>query len=164
MNVEMVRILFDYHYWAMGQVWACVDPLSEEQFNPPSDYSIGSVREQLIHLMGAENIWFSRLRGVSPNFFDTKDFPTRQSIRDKWAEIEQGGRDYLAGLDEDALADFFAYYRTNGEAQREKVWVALFQLVNHGTDHRAQILALIHSLGAETTPQDFIFYTRQRHL
>jgi uncharacterized damage-inducible protein DinB len=31
-------------------------------------------------------------------------------------------------------------------------------VVNHGTDHRAQILRLLHDFGVNTTGQDYIFY------
>ncbi len=32
------------------------------------------------------------------------------------------------------------------------------QVINHGTDHWAQTLALIHQVGGQTLEQDFIFY------
>ena len=31
-------------------------------------------------------------------------------------------------------------------------------MVNHGTDHRAQVLRVLHDLGVDTTSQDYIFY------
>jgi uncharacterized damage-inducible protein DinB len=31
-------------------------------------------------------------------------------------------------------------------------------VVNHGTDHRAQLLRSLNDLGYKTTSQDFIFY------
>jgi len=31
-------------------------------------------------------------------------------------------------------------------------------LINHGTDHRVQLLRLLNDLGAKTGPQDYIFY------
>ena len=34
----------------------------------------------------------------------------------------------------------------------------LLQVVNHGTDHRAQLLCMLHDLGAKTAPQDYNFY------
>jgi uncharacterized damage-inducible protein DinB len=37
-------------------------------------------------------------------------------------------------------------------------WQVLLHVVNHGTDHRAQLLRLLNDLGGETTSQDYIFY------
>jgi hypothetical protein len=38
------------------------------------------------------------------------------------------------------------------------VWQVLLHVVNHGTDHRAQLLRLLNDLGVKTGPQDYIFY------
>ena len=38
------------------------------------------------------------------------------------------------------------------------VWQVLLQLVNHGTDHRAQLLRCLHDMGIKTVSQDYIFY------
>ena len=38
------------------------------------------------------------------------------------------------------------------------VWQVLLHVVNHGTDHRAQLLRRLNDLGVETTSQDYIFY------
>jgi uncharacterized damage-inducible protein DinB len=35
-------------------------------------------------------------------------------------------------------------------------------VINHGTDHRAQILAMLNQLGGETVEQDLIFYLREK--
>jgi predicted N-acetyltransferase YhbS len=40
-------------------------------------------------------------------------------------------------------------------AELERV---LLHVVNHGTDHRAQLLRSLHDLGLETSSQDYIFY------
>ncbi len=34
----------------------------------------------------------------------------------------------------------------------------LIHVANHGTDHRAQLLALLNQLGVETFPQDYFFF------
>ncbi|MCE7948301.1 MAG: hypothetical protein DYG88_12830 [Chloroflexi bacterium CFX4] len=36
----------------------------------------------------------------------------------------------------------------------------LLHLFNHGTDHRAQTLAMLHTLGAETVDQNRIAFLR----
>jgi uncharacterized damage-inducible protein DinB len=38
------------------------------------------------------------------------------------------------------------------------IWQTLLHLVNHGTDHRAQVLRALHDFGAETFDQDLVFY------
>jgi uncharacterized damage-inducible protein DinB len=63
------------------------------------------------------------------------------------------------------LADLQAYVDQADDATLEAllpgmggpVWHVLAQLVNHGTDHRAQVLAALHILDAPTFAQDLIF-------
>ncbi|NOK62014.1 MAG: hypothetical protein GFH23_1086650n1, partial [Chloroflexi bacterium AL-N1] len=45
-----------------------------------------------------------------------------------------------------------------GEDKDLVLWQVLLHVVNHGTDHRAQLLRLLHDLGVRTTSQDYIFY------
>ncbi len=163
MLADTIRTLFDYHYWANRRVRDCIVALTDEQFTRANDYSVGSMRNQVVHTMGAELLWVSRLRGVSPSGFpNPDDFPTPQSAFDAWAAQEADVRAFLAGLTDEQLAQTIEYRTTSGVAYRETAWVILMQLINHGTDHRAQILAGLHRLGVPTVPQDFIMYSRER--
>jgi uncharacterized damage-inducible protein DinB len=160
MNASYFRRLFDYTYWAHRRVWECVMALSEEQFTRPCDYSIGSVHEQVVHTMAVEWVWLERVRGVSPEaLFAAQDYSTREVVRAKWDEIEAGWRAYLDGVDDAQLNELLVYTSIKGRARRETPLVeVLAHVVNHGTDHRAQTLALIHQLGGKTLEQDIVFY------
>ena len=117
---------------------------------------MGSIRDQIVHLMSVDDIWFSGLRGLEiPAWPDPADFDDRTVLRARWDSIEQTMRDYLAKLqDETLLEKPFA----EGEDKDLIVWQVLLQVVNHGTDHRAQILRLLNDLGLKTVSQDYIFY------
>jgi uncharacterized damage-inducible protein DinB len=163
MDVKTIQQLYDYNYWAHARVWDCVVKLSEEQLMRPLDYSIGSIHAQLVHTMSAESVWFDRIRGDSPpGMFDPSDFPTRHAIRTAWDAIEQRVRHFLQSLDSDTLSGDIIYQRTNGEPKTTPLLGILLHLVNHGTDHRAQTLAMIDRVGGETVAQDLIFYLRQQ--
>jgi uncharacterized damage-inducible protein DinB len=45
------RTLFEYTFWMDRQVWDCVLTLTDEQFDEPLDYSIGSIRKHCVHTM-----------------------------------------------------------------------------------------------------------------
>jgi uncharacterized damage-inducible protein DinB len=64
-------------------------------------------------------------------------------------------RDYLARLSDDML---LAKPIAEGEDKDLILWQVLVHVVNHGTDHRAQLLRLLNDLGVETVSQDYIFY------
>jgi uncharacterized damage-inducible protein DinB len=64
-------------------------------------------------------------------------------------------RAYLADLRDDML---FEKPFADGEDKDLILWQVLLHVANHGTDHRAQLLRLLHDLGVKTGPQDYIFY------
>ena len=166
MNTACFRRMIDYSYWAHRQVWGCVTELSDEQFTRPCDYSIGSVHEQVVHTMGAEWLWLQRVQGVTPDpFLSPDDYPTRESIRARWDQVEAGWRDFVAALRDDQLDQPMVYTSIHGQTRREQpLWEGLMQIINHATDHRAQTLAVIHQVGGRTLEQDFILFTWEHPL
>ena len=130
MNIDMIKQLYDYNYWAHQRVWNCVKKLSNEQLHQPFDYSIGSIHAQLVHTMGAEEHWFSRLRGVSPKkFFEPSDFPALSDIRSQWDKTEAAVREYIAALTPDKLFETVEYKRMNGEPMQNTLWSVLLHVV-----------------------------------
>ena len=158
MNADAFRHFYNYHFTENRKIWdSYITPLSHEQFTQAVGYSHGSVRNQILHLMSADDAWFSELRGVAPSEpLPPADFDDRKIIRAHWDIIEQNMRDYLARLRDDMLFD-----RPIKEPEEDKVlivWQVLLHVVNHGTDHRAQLLRLLNDLGVDTKSQDYIFY------
>ncbi len=157
MNADAIRHIYNYHFAENRSIWdRCVMPLSQEQFTQPVNYSVGSVRNQIVHLMNVDDIWFSGLRGLEiPEWLDPADFDDRNVLRARWDSVEQTVRAYLANLRDDMLMTKpFA----EGEDKDLILWQVLLHVVNHGTDHRAQLLRALSDLGVKTGPQDYIFY------
>jgi uncharacterized damage-inducible protein DinB len=158
MNADAFRHFYGYHFTENRNLWdSCVTQLSDEQFTQDVAYSHGSVRDQIVHLMSVDEGWFSELRGVEPSEpSPPANLNDRESIRAHWDSVEQSMRDYLAELRDDMLFD--KPIKEPEEDQDLMVWQVLLHVVNHGTDHRAQLLRNLHDLGVKTTSQDYIFY------
>ena len=157
MNSTAFRHFYGYHFTENRNLWdTCLTPLSHEQFTRNVGYSHGSVRDQIVHLISVDDTWFSGLRGAEiPEPLDPLAFDDRNVIRTHWDNVEQNMRDYLANLRDSML---FEKPFANGEDQDLFLWQVLLHVVNHGTDHRAQLLRLLNDLGVKTTSQDYIFY------
>jgi len=157
LNANAFRQLYDYHFAENRRLWdTYVMPLTPEQFTQFVAYSIGSVRNHLVHLMEVEDVWFSELRGMTePAHPLPEGMDDRAEIRQHWDQVEQTMRDYLAALRDEML---FIRPIVFEEDKDLITWQVLLHVVNHGTDHRAQLLRLLHDLGVKTGPQDFIFY------
>src|SRR5574341_122405 len=157
MNADAFRYLYGYHFAENRKLWdEYVAPLSEEQFTKHSPYSHGSVRNQIVHLLNTDHAWFTSLQ--NGEFTEPLDPPSsndRKLIRASWDRVEQMMRDYLADLHDDML---FTRPILFEEDKDLLMWQVLLHVVNHGTDHRAQLLRLLNDLGVKTTSQDYIFY------
>jgi len=106
--------------------------------------------------MSVDDTWFSGLRGVEiPESLNPADFNDWKIIRAHWDHVEHNMRDYLSKLRDDML---FEKPFAEGEDKDLILWQVLFHVVNHGTDHRAQILRLLNEMGIKTESQDYIFY------
>ena len=161
MTLDRFKKMFQYNYWANDKMWDYVLQLNEEQFYRPCDYSVGSVHQQVVHMMGVEELWLHRVRTVNqPLEFAQPDvYPTQADIQNHWQTIRHDWIVYLDELTEEELDEEIAVvsitYDTTFTSPR---WEALAQVINHSTDHRAQTLSLIHQVGGKTDAQDFIFY------
>jgi uncharacterized damage-inducible protein DinB len=157
MNANAFRHFYDYHFTENRKMLdSYITSLSHEQFTQNMDYSHGSVRDQIVHLMSVDNTWFCGLRGLEiPEPLNPADFEEYKIIRSHWDMVEQNMRAYLAKLRDDML---FEKPFTDGEDKELITWQVLLQVCNHGTDHRAQLLRLLNDFGVDTESQDYIFY------
>jgi uncharacterized damage-inducible protein DinB len=158
MNAGAFRHLYDYHFAENRRLWdTCVARLSDEQLTRKVGYSHGSVRDQLLHLAYVDDLWFSGLRGVDyPEPPDPAALADRRAIRAYCDGVEQRVRAYLAGLRDEMLSE--KPLPDHPEDKDLVLWQILLHVVNHGTDHRAQLLRLLNDLGVKTVSQDYVFY------
>ena len=158
MNADAFRHFYAYHFAENRNIWdSYIMELSYEQFTQDAGYSYGSVREQIVHLMEADEIWFCELQGFEPSEpLPPAHKDDRQAMRARWDTIEQGMQVYLGFLQDKIL--FEKPIQEPEEDRDLLVWQVLLHVVNHGTDHRAQMLRLLNDLGIKTVSQDYIFH------
>lgn len=159
MSIQDLTRLFDYMYWANCQMWDCVTSLDEQKQTADLGYSIGSVRAQLVHMVSMDNLWINFLWHSDVEFLSENYLPTLPKIREEWDALEDELRDYLSTLTDDDLEQTITPPFLN--LPPLKLGDILLQIVNHATDHRAQILAGIHHLGGRTVAQDYTHYLVQ---
>lgn len=157
MNADAFRQLYEYHFAENRKIWdAHIAPLTPEQFAQPVEYSLGSVRNHVIHLMCVDRSWFTELQGKDiPDWPNPDDFADAAAIRAYWDDVEHMMRGFLTGLTDEML---FQRPIIDEEDKNLITWQVLLHVVNHATDHRAQVLRILHDLGVKTGPQDFIFH------
>ncbi len=164
MNLQMIRRLYATNEALHRRLWASIEQLSDEQFVQEVPYSIGSVRNHMVHLASVDQRWLSRVARLPlPDRLRYEDYPTKAAARDVWEEAQALVRGVLATLNEVHLTRTLTF-----DIQRPAsplpitatvaVWQVLLHVLNHNTDHRAQVLRLLHDFGAPTFEQDWIIH------
>ncbi|MFM9279448.1 DinB family protein [Paenibacillus jiagnxiensis] len=114
-----------------------------------------------LHLLQAENIWLTQLRGKSSEGIEL--WADKADLASCEALIEANGNGFRAWFDalpEDSLDKPIAYRSQSGEPFESSVRDILLQVALHGQYHRGQINALLRSDGFEPAPMDYILYAR----
>ena len=165
MNLQDVKTLLDYHYWARDRMFEALEALTPEMYARDLGNSFRSVRETVIHIYGADWVWCNRWEGQSPTALpDPKDlFPDLASIRRAWQEHERRVRALVDGLGEEGIQRPIEYRTFDGKAQAQPFWQMLQHVVNHGSYHRGQVTTMLRQLGAAPPKQlDLIAFYRER--
>jgi uncharacterized damage-inducible protein DinB len=164
MHATDLITLYDYNYWANRRILSAVAKLTPEQFLAPAAMSRGSVRDVLVHAFDAEEVWRQRCQaGATPaGLANPADFPTFAVLTERWQAAEAAMRAYVGALSDDAVNAPLAYRTTKGVPYTDILWHILIHVVNHGTQHRAEVAHVLTSCGYSPGDIDFIVYLRGR--
>lgn len=163
MTPAEMRELFAFNAWANHRVLGAAEALTVEQFTKPLGSSFSSVRDTLAHICGVEWLWLERLQGRSPNVLpEVKQYADVPSIRAIWNDTEKHWLEYVSRLDQPELDEQVDYKTLSFGPARDPRWQIMQHVVNHGTYHRGQVIALLRQLGAKGTATDLIAFYRER--
>jgi uncharacterized damage-inducible protein DinB len=153
MQIDQIKELYDYDYWANERLWQAVGGLNLDQLNMDMHNGIGSILATLLHMVSAAWLWRTRWQGGMPtSMLVIADFPTLQSIRARWQEEEGQLQRFLTTLRDGDLYREIHYVRmTPDQVFTQPLWETMLHLINHQTQHRSeiamQLTALNHSPG-----------------
>ena len=159
MNKQDILLLYQYNQWANARILNAAANLMEEQFVAPAAFPHGGLRATLVHALSAEWVWRTRWEGTSPtSMLKPGDFPDFQSLRLRWADEERRLMNFVDGLSDERLNSTFDYTNTSGKPFTKVLWHAMAHVVNHGTQHRAEVAAMLTDLGYSPGDIDLIFF------
>lgn len=170
MTKQDIQLLYQYNHWANSRVMQSVLALSREQFTRDLGGS-RSVRDILIHIIVGEWGWLTYWSEPSPSpaslgdvwtrldvLFTPELFRDTETIRAKWAEIEEVQVEFVNTLTEESLERMLPFF--TGQ-------ITLAQLMqhaaNHSTYHRGQIALLMRQLGTKPLETDFHLFLLEGH-
>lgn len=151
MNSYYLRLL-QHADWANRRVLTLLQNLSA----PPE-----KARRVFAHLLAAEQVWLTRLRGVDSSPLEI--WPDH-SLEKCAAQVEAnaaGYRRYLEALTENTLNSTITYRNSKGVEFSNSVADTLTHVCLHGSHHRGQIMQTIRGAGFEPVNVDFIIFVRE---
>lgn len=137
--------------------------LSPDQYARELGNSFSSVRDTVVHIFGAEWVWFMRFAGDNPTALPkVDDYPDLASVRSAWSDIESGWRSLAANLEDDTVMSIVKFKTLAGADAQSPIGPMIQHVVNHGSYHRGQVTTMLRQLGAEPPKSmDLIFYYRE---
>lgn len=160
---ETFQELYSYNWWARDRQLEACAALTPGQFVRAVGGSFPSVRDTLAHLLAVEWLYLERWSGRFPTALPVaEEFPTLQSVRARWHEIEHDIRAFLTGLTDDRLAQPLTYTNMKGETKTFPLWKVLYHLLNHQSYHRGQVTTQLRLLGVTPPQVDFYFWLDAR--
>lgn len=163
MNVDDIRLLYDFNAWANHRTIEACAALAPEQFTRDLASSFSSVRDTLSHLYSAQWAWLERWHGRTPTGPPpSADFPEFETARRRFAEIDRNLVDFAASLNADDLHRVIHFTTMAGTPNAQPLWQMLQHVANHSTYHRGQVTTMLRQLGAKATSTDLIAFYRER--
>ena len=151
MTLADVREQFAYNNWANERLCTMLHTTFGDEINLHKSYSAVTLalHEAAVHLVGAEQIWRSRIEGTSPDsMIASADYPTVADLRSVFAAESAKTQTLLDSLQSDSdLERIIAATSTQGEARVFPLRVLLQHIISHSTYHRGQITARLIDLG-----------------
>ena len=164
MNKSEILLLYKYNSWANARILNAAANLTQEQFIAPNIYPHGGLRGTLTHTLFAEWIWRMRWQGNSPaEAFKPEDFPTFESLRDRWLAEEKTLMASIDNLSDVALNNIFQYKTISGKTFENVLWQVMLHVINHGTQHRSEAAAMLTDMGNSPGDIDLLDFLPERN-
>ena len=142
--------LFRHNRWANMRLFQQCATLSDEQLDSTLLGTFGSIRDTLVHITLAEQSYLSRIRtGQRYNWPD--DAPL--TLAELTEMIQESGAHLIEWAGK-VQADDTVEIDWDGELRQVPKTILLTQAINHATEHRTQIMAILTQLGIEPLSSD----------
>jgi len=145
-DASVLTTLFAHNAWANLKLLEFCKRLSDEQLDSTAVGGFGSIRDTLVHIIGAEVSYVERVNGKLPPKQPSRDqFPGFELLEEavRWAGDE------LLQLALSARADTLVRQRPPRRRIEYRLATLMVQAVGHSTEHRTQIATIITQLGME---------------
>ncbi|WP_347553065.1 DinB family protein (plasmid) [Pseudalkalibacillus hwajinpoensis] len=156
--------LYDYHVWANNKFFVRLKELPKDIYDREIQSVFSSIAETLVHIYTVDTIWLGVIRENSMDEIQASIIQAQEKTKDKGLEemetlfydLSKKYQDFFnneSDLDKEIFPEHPQYGRL------ETYLSELVQhVVNHGTYHRGNLMAMIRQQGYSSVPTDYVFY------
>lgn len=159
-TVTILEDLYSWNSWANSRLIELSQGLSDAELDAQRPLGLGSLRNTLYHILGAEELWFERWNGDPWRAFplDASDLPL-STISERLISVTQRRAAMLEAERADNWQRVVTYKDLKGNAWSGRLKDLAMHVANHGAHHRAQALSYLRGYG-RTVPGglDYLFF------
>jgi len=152
--MDTLEIIFRHNLWANLQLFGRCSELTDEQLDTSIVGVFGSIRETLLHIVRAEQGYFSRIS--TGKRFDYPEDASPIAIADMVAAIKITGEGLIEWASK-VHKDDIVQVDWDGVMRDVPKTIILNQVINHATEHRSQVMSIMTQVGIE--PPDVSSWT-----
>lgn len=159
MNTRDLNTLYEYTFWANRRILDAAARVTPEQFIAATPLGLGTLRNTLVHLLDDSIAWRNLCQTGTTEYFGTlkpETFPTLDTLLPLWDAEERTMREYLSSLTDDDLTRPIAFEGPDAQKIERPVWLGLYHITNHATEHRSAAAAILTAFGHPPGELDLI--------
>ena len=161
---KFIRDYVEFNVWANERICAAVSALTDEQLNQQMKSSFPTIRETLLHIWDAQDIWMERFDGRSPTAWPPEKFNgTAEELTSGLINSSKALLKKVKGYNKKELKEKVSYTTLKGNSGISPVFEMFAHVVNHGTYHRGQLVTMMRDVGVIEIPAtDLIAFFRDK--
>lgn len=148
---EPLTMLFQHNLWANLKMFQHCANLTNEQLEATIPGTFGSIRDTLEHIVRAERSYLSRI-STGQQYPRSKDEPSL-TLTDMTESVRKTGSGFIEWAPKVQAGDFVEI-DWDGTLREVPKSIILTQVINHATEHRAQIMTILTQLGIQPPELD----------
>jgi uncharacterized damage-inducible protein DinB len=153
MTKEEARTHLRYSGWASRRLLDAALALDAEMLHREMNVSHRSLFQTLAHIYFGDRVWLERVVALP--------IPAEDPLENAWPKVMERWLEWANAPGDSDLDRIVSYKDTRGNDHRTPLWQIVLHVVNHGTLHRGQVMAMLRQLGVAPPPTDLIFYYRE---
>ncbi len=156
---ETIATLFRHNLWANVRLFEVCAHLSDEQLDASVTGGYGSIRDTMQHIVNSERSYLQRITTGKP--YRRPQGAPPLTMAEMQDSIRTSGEGFIVAAPNVQAQDSVAV-DWEGTPRSVPSTILLTQAINHATEHRAQITAVLTHLGVEPPSLDgwTYFYSR----